>query len=51
VSNSEVSNAYRLWKPSTKTIIKARDEEFVESIADRQDELSKETLHVSYFEL
>jgi len=26
-----VSKAYRLWKPSTKTVIKARDVKFVES--------------------
>jgi len=35
---SEESKTYRLWKPDTKIIIKARDVTFFENI-DRQDEL------------
>jgi len=47
VSCSEKSKAYRLWKPGTKTVIKAHNVKIFEG-TNCQDELSKETFHVSY---
>jgi len=42
--------AYRLWKSGTKVIVKARDVKIFED-TDRQDELSKEILYVSYLNI
>lgn len=46
VGYSEESKAYRLWKPGTKTVIKARDVKFFERIEPPIDVPSKEILTI-----
>jgi hypothetical protein len=46
VGYSDESKAYRLWKPGTKTVIKARDVKFMEKIGSPQVS-SKEILIMS----
>jgi len=50
VRYSAESKAYRLWKPGSKIIIKARDVKIFED-TDCKDELSKETLYVPYLNI
>jgi len=49
MSYSKESKAYRLW-PNTKIIVKARNVKIFEN-TDRQDKLTKETLHVPYLNI
>jgi len=50
VGYSAESKIYRLWKPGTKIIVKARDVKIFEDI-DCQDVLSKETFYVPYLNI